>query len=395
MSKSKTTKYNTTMTELHNKQMDEFEKKNKKLLNKRKVLKELQSSSNPNLNRIDKVKKEIRELENNEDMTNYLLDIHSVLKQHFEITEKRRVSNIKKKSDRLKRIVTDTETTVKLDENGNYNLNSFVSKNIDNTKRNILNSYMLATTGCSLNNMKENSQYTLDDFLCQECGSDNIVVEKSNSSITCADCSISRDWQDPNLPQYSKETKASRSYRYKPEWYFMEHLNRFQAKESVKFEDGLIESIYDELLKKSIWDKNKITSDLLRSILKKLKKSTYYDNLNTLRKIITGEKAPYFGQTIERKLCTMFAMIKEPYEKWKNIIKNRNNFLYYPYVTRNLVILLSKNGHPEIAKYKNYFRPLKNEEKMLEQEKVWEKICEECDWPFYESMSEWPWNNDN
>lgn len=387
MTKIKQKKYNTTMLELHSNKLKEFDKLQKKLPDKKKLLTKLESSSKPNLEKIEKLKKEIKRLENEEDLTEYLLDIQHVLKMQCKMKEEKRLSNLKKKDNQ--------DLSAKIGKDGNYSMKSFISGDIDNTTSEILDAYTLATSGTVSHMLsREKAQYTSNDFVCENCGSDNTVTDKRSASITCVDCSVSRDWQDPNIPQFSKETKASRTYRYKPEWYFMEHLNRFQAKETVKLEDGLIESIYDELLKNNIYSKNKITSTFLRKILKNLNKTNYYDNLNTIRKMITGEKAPHFSQEVERKLCAMFAMIKEPYEKWKNIIKDRNNFLYYPYVTRNLVILLSKSGHPEIGKYKNYFRPLKNEEKMKEQEKVWEKICDDCGWPFYESMSEWPWKNE-
>jgi len=365
----------TTFNELHNTRMKQFDDYYKTLPTKETKLGRLQNRLKKKGDKMDpwelnKLKEEIKELKNEihrmrtqEEMTEYLLSIQSIIRQ----------KNVKKKVER--RVVPPpTELT---------NVNAFLVSETDNRKKRLLNDYLIATGGCPI---VEPNEYTNKDFSCDDCKSTDMIVDSVKSSIICGNCGLSKDWQDPNLPQWSDHTDVTKTYRYQREQYFIDHLNRFQGKENVNIDNKLIQRILIAIHKRRIKDKKNITSDLIRSILKDLNETEYYDHINSILRRITGKKAPQLTQEVERKLILMFNRTIEPFEKWKTIMitKGRMNFLAYHYVIRKLLRILVDQGYPELECYISHFRLLKCDEKVKDQEKVWKKICKENDWPFFE-----------
>lgn len=358
-----------SVIELHNNRMKEFDKVYKTLPDKKEKLAKLSLKlekrwSIDTLKEIDALKQEIERIESNEDMTEYLLDIRDVLKKKGERREKKE----------RKKIPSVTEPT---------SVNSFLITETDNRKKKLLNEYLIAAGMCP---EADNTEYCDDDFVCHDCNSTNMIVCAPKSEIICEECGVSRDWQDPNLPQWSNETDVSKTYRYQRTQYFIEHLNRFQGKENVNLDNRLIQKILLALHKRRINDKKDINTILIRGILKDLNETDYYDHINSIKRRITGEKAPQLSQEVERKLIVMFRKTIKPFEDWKVLIKGRMNFLSYPYVIRKLMRILVENGHPELKTYIYHFRLLKSIEKVRDQEKIWEKICIDNKWPFHKSV---------
>ena len=77
---------------------------------------------------------------------------------------------------------------------------------------------------------------------------------------------------------------------------------------------------------------------------------------------------------LEEQLCNLFMEIQGPYAKF--CPDDRVNFLNYYYTIYKLCELLGQN------EFLPYFALLKDREKMMEQDEIWKKICEELDWEF-------------
>lgn len=361
--KKNVAEHRTSLNELHNKKLDEFENQSKSLPQKKKKLKKLQSKANPTKDELEKIKNlsdEINRIENQEDMTEYLLSIHSVLKM---------------KSDDS---TTVSDTSV---------INGFIITE-KKDKQNLLDEYLYITNGCR-NTNKIVKEYTDTDFVCEECNTKNMIVNYTECYLVCQDCGISRVWRDPNLAQWSDETDVTKAYRYKRHSYFEENLNQFQAKENILIPQELIDSILSEISKRGIDDPEQINKNLIKSILKILNQPAYYDHINSIIRRITGKKAPRMSKELESNLKHMFHQIQEPFEKHKHLIKSRNNFLSYPYCIRKLLEIIAndKNNNMKEAKgmIKN-FALLRSHQKIVEQERIWKKICEDLGWPFYRSL---------
>jgi hypothetical protein len=84
------------------------------------------------------------------------------------------------------------------------------------------------------------------------------------------------------------------------------------------------------------------------------------------------------SKKIEEKIRNMFKEIQDPFAKY--CPKNRKNFLNYNYVLHKFCELL------DLDNFKECFPLLKSREKLLEQDKIWEGICHDLGWKFFESI---------
>ncbi len=74
----------------------------------------------------------------------------------------------------------------------------------------------------------------------------------------------------------------------------------------------------------------------------------------------------------------MFKDIQKPFSIY--CPKNRKNFLNYSYVLHKFCELLGLDN------YINYFPLLKNNNKLLQHDKIWKNICSYMKWEFYKSI---------
>ena len=85
-------------------------------------------------------------------------------------------------------------------------------------------------------------------------------------------------------------------------------------------------------------------------------------------------KPPIISQELEETLCNFFIEIQYPYAK--HCPDYRVNFLHYYYVLYKLFELLGEDH------YLTEIPMLKDREKLIEQDIIWKRICNELDWEF-------------
>lgn len=383
-SKKNATETRITVTELHNEKLEAFKKKQDQIPDKEKKLLKLKTKYEKKKakktnrkqelrllsNEINQLTEEIESLKRNDEFTEYLLDVQSILYR--------------------KTIEEDQEIEISEDTDSANGISQFLVAKTSNKKQQLLNEYLVATGGCPESDCAREYHYHTEDFICSGCDSRDKVIDRARSMIICSECGLSQEWQDPNLPQWSNEANVTKQYRYKREKYFENHLNRFQGKEHVNIPPELIQQILQELDKRRINDVNDINYKLIKNILRHLGQSSYYDNINTIIYKVTGKKPPKLAPDLERRLILMFNQTIEPFEKWKHLIKNRNNFLSYPYIISKLLEIVEPDEEPYDENIKNgikdSFKMLNSDEKSRIQEKVFEKICKELGWPFKKSV---------
>lgn len=387
--KTKSTKKNKnkedrcSFNELYNTQLDEFEKSLKKLPDKKAELKKLQARKNQSqklLDRIKKLKEEIKKIESQEDMTEYLLNIHDVLKQKGENDQKMR----EKKKESKKQVNI-------LDEmNFNNNIESFRVEESSYEKEKLIDDFLLATTGVSksLTEKGSGTDRATTDFQCKYCKEEGVIIRcNEKQDRICETCGTCWYYHDVEIAHWSDCVEVTKQYRYSRKTYFIEHLNRIQAKENATIPKELIDKILDELHKRRINRAEEITVSLLRGILSSLKCSEYYDNIHSIIQQISGKKPAKLSTELEDTLVDMFKKTLAPFDKYKNMIEKRNNYLSYPYVIRKLLhIIAIKQNDESIKEYCKLFNLLKSGDKLRDQEKVWEKICKDLGWPFEKSV---------
>ena len=108
---------------------------------------------------------------------------------------------------------------------------------------------------------------------------------------------------------------------------------------------------------------------LVKSYLKKLGYSKYYEHIPHIINRLNGQNAPFMSREDEEKLRHMFREIQPSFKK--HCPKGRRNFLSYGYVLYKFCELL------EMDEYLACFPLLKNRDKLYLQDKTWQKICQE------------------
>ena len=136
---------------------------------------------------------------------------------------------------------------------------------------------------------------------------------------------------------------------------------------------------------KQLWRDGKhdaadITTTDVRRALKALRMTKLYENSPSIHARITGVQPPRFSSEEERLLKTMFFRIQTPFEKARvQVCPQRKNFLSYSFCLYKFAELL---GLP----YTQLFRLLKGREKLIAQDRIWEKICDSIGWVYYPTI---------
>jgi hypothetical protein len=173
-------------------------------------------------------------------------------------------------------------------------------------------------------------------------------------------------------PSYKEPPKEVCFYAYKKINHFKEILAQFQGKETTQIPLEVIENLKYQIKKERI-DYSKLNYYKTKELFKKLGYNKYYEHINFIKDKL-GIKPPIISQELEETLCNFFMEIQYPYAK--HCPDYRVNFLHYYYVLYKLFELLDEK------QYLAEIHMLKDREKLIEQDIIWKKICEELDWEF-------------
>jgi Zn finger protein HypA/HybF involved in hydrogenase expression len=212
--------------------------------------------------------------------------------------------------------------------------------------------------------------------ICEACDKE-MIFSANEALFFCETCGYQEFVLiDSDKPSYKDPPREVTYYAYKRINHFNEWLAQFQAKESTEIPEEIFQSILGEL------KKERITSNIkpvkIREILKKLKCTNYYEHVPYILNRINGETAPIMSREIEEKLRFMFKEIQPSFVK--HCPKSRSNFLSYSYVLYKFCELLN------LDEYLQCFPLLKNRDKLYNQDKIWQKICDDMKWEFIRSV---------
>jgi hypothetical protein len=219
-----------------------------------------------------------------------------------------------------------------------------------------------------------------DYDLCPNCNSKfNWIYEEELSDRICSQCGLAQYYLSDEVGfKEEQDMEKVIVYSYKRENHFNEWVSQFQAKESTTVPPEVIEQLRSEFKKQKIKDLSEITHEKVKTLLKKLDKSKYYEHVPYITTILNGIQPPTMSQSLEDKLRLMFHQIQKPFEKHKP--PNRKNFLSYSYVLYKMCELLGEDA------YLKCFPLLKSTEKLYVQDTIWKKICDELNWEFYKTI---------
>jgi hypothetical protein len=213
---------------------------------------------------------------------------------------------------------------------------------------------------------------------CSQCQTE-MIFSANEALFTCTKCGNQEFVLiDSDKPSYKDPPREVTYYAYKRINHFNELLAQFQAKESTEIPDEVFQAIIEELRKERVTNTENVKPAKIREILKKLKYQHYYEHITYILNRINGKTAPVMTREVEEKLRFMFKEIQSSFIK--HCPKNRSNFLSYHYVIYKFCELL------ELDEYLPCFPLLKNRDKLYNQDKIWQAICNEHGWQFLRSI---------
>lgn len=408
-----------TLDAQHNEKMKYFRDLKKSLPSRKKNLKNLQNEfhqlkdkkfSNLNdieLNRYLELKenipiyqKDIEDIENNKQETDYLLDTGYLLCQYYDNIDsvasgkKLKKRNKQKKNTNTKSVVDffqeknliiqDNESENKSNQSNDSNEKDSDSndKLLDNENKHfisrgkILDEYLSRTDKDHIKTLYEEE----DGYdICKKCHEDSVVLIHAEGILVCKTCGHQIPILiDSDKPSYKDPPREISYFAYKRINHFNEWLAQFQAKESTDIPEDVYNKILVEIKKERINDMRNLTPSKLREILKKLKFNKYYEHVPHIINRLNGVPPPIMSRETEEKLRMMFKEIQTPF--MKHCPKDRKNFLSYSYVLHKFVQLLG------LDEFLSCFPLLKSREKLHQQDQIWKKICEELKWEFIKSL---------
>ena len=267
-----------------------------------------------------------------------------------------------------------------------------ISKKETTSKNKILNTFFKIDTGeidnepvtkeasifqKYLSNIDESfldiNMYIHPTDICQYCFKGELISMEDEGVLICNTCFRNIPYLIENeKPSYKEPPKEVCFYAYKKINHFKEILAQFQGKETTQIPTDVIEFLKLQIKKERI-SLDKMTYYKTKELLKKLGFNKYYEHINFIKDKL-GIKPPIISQELEETLCNFFMEIQYPYAK--HCPDYRVNFLHYYYVLFKLFELLGEKHYlPEIPM-------LKDREKLIEQDTIWKKICEELNWEY-------------
>lgn len=359
-------KHNEFINEFNKDEQDKIPKlknERRELLNKLKENDETHSLSVEQLldikDRIEELSNEIKNIKMKK--KEYFLDNSKYIFDYFE--NKKNISNGVENSNKSKSKILNSFFKINQDDTTQD------ANNINSKNNNIFKKYLSNIDDSFL----DINAFIRPSDICQYCFKGELIPLDDEGVLICNSCSKNVQYLIENeKPSYKEPPKEVCFYAYKKINHFKEILAQFQGKETTQIPEEVIENLKQQIKKERI-DMSKMTYYKTKEVLKKLGYNKYYEHINFIKDKL-GLKPPIISQELEEILCNFFMEIQYPYAK--HCPDYRVNFLHYYYVLYKLFELLGEKH------YLVEIPMLKDREKLIEQDTIWKKICEELDWEF-------------
>ena len=245
-------------------------------------------------------------------------------------------------------------------------------------RREIFNDYLKNVEGYNgiLPDPNPQKYKKIETNICRSCNTSNIYLDSRSSYNICQDCGLCEYVLGEEL-SYRDEQETSEKIinnSYKRDNHLNEWILQFQGREMTNIPDTVIDQLRSEFKKQRIKDINEITQTKVKTLLRKLRLSKYYEHATYITNILNGLNPPLMSCELENKLRLMFKEVQEPFEK--HCPANRSNFLSYSYILYKFCELLAEDD------YLPYFPLLKSKEKLRQQDVIWKGICMELQWEY-------------
>ncbi len=253
------------------------------------------------------------------------------------------------------------------------------AESIAPTKRKIFDEYV-NRMGLSNGTVIADAAETLKK-MAEHCNVCNVAREELTAEgiLVCPKCgSEEYSLVVTDTPGFRDPPKERNNYAYKKMNHLNEILNQFQAKESTKIPDEVMNEVICEIKKRRIENIASLTEQDIRDILKKLERNRYYEHATHILSRLNGNPPPTITAEIEEKIRAMFQEIQAPFLLY--CPDDRRNFLSYAYIIYKFLELL------ELDEYKVHFTLLKSRDRLIAHDQIWKKICDYLQWEFIQSV---------
>ena len=208
---------------------------------------------------------------------------------------------------------------------------------------------------------------------CIDCNLE-MLIDYERSILVCTKCGVF-EYYPVHMLSYNNTMRYRRKCVYKRYDNFKTILNQFFYGGNKVVPDDVMEAIRDE-----IHDGTNIlypyeiplTIPILECILKRNKMMKYKNSIYFIFFKLKSQPLPYITITEKDMMFNMFNVVSNIYDKYKP--KDRKSFLSYPFVLKQILIVLGKND------YAKYIPQLKTKSKQKELERIWALITKDPEW---------------
>ena len=219
---------------------------------------------------------------------------------------------------------------------------------------------------CELNGEVYKEPKKRDHNFCMDCKLRKIV-DYERSTLVCIKCGVFESYP-VYVSSYNHTMQPSRrKCVHKRYDNFKVILNQFFYGGKRIVPDDIMETIRDV-----IHDEIPITIPILECILKRNGLTMYKGSLYYIYFKLSGVPFPHNDTKEYNMMLKVFDVVSTIYDKYKP--NHRKSFLNYPFVLKQILIILGK------VEYAKYIPKLKTHSKQKELERVWELITKDREW---------------
>ena len=209
---------------------------------------------------------------------------------------------------------------------------------------------------------------------CIDCNLE-MLIDYQQSILVCTNCGLF-NYYPVYVTSYNHPMKpVRRKCVYKRYDSFKTVLNQFFYGEMSLVPDDVMNVIRDEIRNRDNILYNytiPLTIPILECILKRNKMIKYKNSIYFIFFKLKSQPLPYITITEKDMMLNMFNVVSNIYDKYKP--NDRKSFLSYPFVLKQILIVLGRND------YAKYIPQLKTKSRQKELERIWELITKDPEW---------------
>lgn len=222
-------------------------------------------------------------------------------------------------------------------------------------------------------------EYVIDSETCLLCKQGELIPLEEEGVLICNNVKCGKfmihivENQKPLNKEMPNEVSYTAYIRLN---HFKEILSQFQAKETTRIPDDVLEAVKNRI-KKERKQMSEMNYTEMRNILSILGYNKYFEHIQYINSIL-GIKPPIMDEELIETLCVLFIEIQQPWAIYCPM--NRTNFFNYTYILCQLCVLLDQ------TQYLPFIPMMKDRIKQLEQDMIWKKVCDHLTWEYFPTV---------